>query len=472
MMSVYGSMAHAVMHEHLRPVLGRDYTTSSDIHGLKVVCWKTALLAYGKEVYTLGDRMGIPPRAGNAELVKRHAYAAFTYPRALVLGISPLDLYSYETVYGATTAFTPIHIATALLRFAPTNYRKMAEELISPEFLRKHAKQKAPDTSSMRLNPYTPEELGLDFKYLPIEPGEYIDEIGNLAWFTPEYADKYFEGSRSREGLQRLLQLNVCHNLWWRLCRDGGKQALMQAGKYEMKNYGTVALHLRLTSADYANGYLSRLDGVRELLNICRRDASLEQMRKGLARLANTATSTSTTMYSYIGRELTIEDIRSLTPRQALEILYRAPMGAIRDLRQHNEEIGSIMFGVKDMPMLKIQNSLADHPQRTKKWVPDTDEGIAVHANSQRMPEAKLDWDKTYEPLVTQFAQAYTWRNDLLEAVDPDTAFLGIIHALSKPADLIPRVAIENVLATHPNIMRLNELIERMPEHLRVPTSL
>jgi hypothetical protein len=462
MMSVYASLAHAVMNEQLRPVLERSWSASSDVTGTKGKAWRIALCAYGKDVYTLGSRMGIPTKNS----VGGHGYSVFTCPRILTLGISPLEVYGYKTITHSTTAYTPIHLATALLRFAPSEYRSMAEELLQPAFLRKYAKHQEPDVVSMRLNPYVPEELGLPFKHLPIEPGEYIDEVGNLAWFTPEYAHKYFE-HKLREGFVRLTQLNLVHRMWGSLVESGAAAVLAHAKDRELSDYPLLTLRLRMASKHSAENFLNKLTGVRGVLNIVRDDLSEYRMKKGLSILATTGTAPVRAMFKFIGRKLTMDDLRELTPRQALEICFYAPLGAIEDLRPRAEELGAMFFGIKDLPMGKIQNVVSDHVHRAKEWYPCSDAGIARQMSTKTIADAKSEWDDTYRPLTHEFVEAYTWRNDLLEAVDPDTAFLGMMYELTTEEESVPRIAIDNLLRTHSNYARLKDILARMPLHLR-----
>jgi hypothetical protein len=454
------------MNEHLRPVIERAYNHYSH-NGVRSLAWRAALLAYGKDMYTLGEKMGIPANKDPISNVPRHAYVDFDHTVGMSLGISPLELHQYKLLRRPTTAHTPIHVATALLCYAPAEYRSMACGLVEPAFLRKHARLEKPDVTSMTINPYVPEELGLPFKYLPIEPGEYVDEIGNLAWFTPEYAVAYFMGDKLREGWPRLMQLNTCHHLWEGLLQRSADTLLVTANDRALKDYPGMAYKLRSASKGKADAFLANCTGVRRVLYCVRDDMTPQEMKKGLSVLATTESEPVQAMYKYIGRKLTIEDLRVLTPMQALEICSSAPLEAIVDLAAHKEELGALFMEVKGLPLLLIQNALIDHSRRPKQWYPCTDASIGgMNTVSYTQATTRVLHKAQYEPLVNDFCAAYTWRNDLLEAVDPDTAFLALMLHCTEPKDSVPRVAIQNLLSTHPSAARLNELLARVPERL------
>jgi len=469
-------MAHTVISEHLRPIFTSVISQGPDPLGFRSRCWDVALLAYGKGLYELPQKVNIPPgtevkydytsgRQTVITVAKPYAFASYPPPRMLSLGISPLEMYGYQTIGDARTSYTPIHIATALLHYYRSSYEKMALALLDPSFLRKYAKRQKQDLTSMRLNPYAPEDFGL--RTLPFEPGDIVDEIGNLAWFSREYAEHLYEGGRAREGLSRLIQLCVCHNSWWSICERGARSALYAGERNDVKNHSNSALYIRLMSGEDARRYLREVEGVREVLWAVRGDATVEEMRRGLSRLAVTDSKPAREVYKLIGRELTLDDIKALPPRQALTILFNAPLDAVKGLRGHSEELGAIFFAIKDAPITQIQRCVSEHSGRPNKWLPDTNEGIGGQANAQTREKAREEWAKTYGPLMQQFVAAYEWRNDLLEACDPDTAFLSVLSEVATPENSFPKLAVESVLNTHPNIARVRDLMARMPPHLR-----
>jgi hypothetical protein len=468
MMSVYTSMAHAALEPHLRPVLAREYA-NTDPGSFRRKCWDWALLSYGRGMYTLGERIGVVPSTAVHGMYapKTHSYPTVTVARAMLLGISPLELYAYPTISEASTSYTPIHVATALLRYAPERYRSMAEELVTPEFLREHARRPEPNPGSIAVNPYTPRDVGLDFGHLDIAPGDTVDEVGNLAWFSDEYADVYFKNP-SVHALPALLALNACHDgRWTPLLRRYARASLLERQQQKNVPYRHLALLLRTAPQSSAESYLSRAEGVKNALHIVRADTDPRNMAKGLGVLATTDTRPIQELWSYLGRALTIEDIRRLTPQRALEVCYRAPLEALSGLKEYTDELGAMFVGARNLDLSKASKAFSEHNERPRSWVPCTAQGITKHANVSTREELVANHARVYQPFVLRFVEAYEWRNDLLQAVGSDTAVLGLLHTLGGPEGPIPRIAIENVLRSHPDVTRLLTLMQQMPLHIR-----
>jgi len=163
--------------------------------------------------------------------------------------------------------------------------------------------------------------------------------------------------------------------------------------------------------------------------------------------------------FAFLGRELTIEDLRALTPLQVLRILGQAPFETVQDvIAAHSGELGGMLFALttKDQ-MTAVTNCMSPHAGR-RAWRP----GRLIMRDDPN--EDKEQWDTWASALIQEHLTARDWRNDLLEVAEPAVAFLAAIRC--SDVKEIPVVAIDNALRSHPNINAVQEVMARIPAHL------
>ena len=131
-LNVYETLAHALVQEHCRTeMLGRHYTYGGHTT-LRSAAWRWLLIAYGKKLYDLPKEMGLVRVSGGP-----FGFATYGLAQSMSVGVSPLELYSYPTMSEFGHTYTPIHIATALLKYGNEEAMEVAKMMLTPAFLKK-----------------------------------------------------------------------------------------------------------------------------------------------------------------------------------------------------------------------------------------------------------------------------------------------------------------------------------------------
>jgi len=464
-MTIYESLAHALINEHGRGLFtGSNF--SSLTHGFAPKVWRWLLIAYGEKLEELPTQMGLPP------IPKRPApynFPAYTIGKVMHLGIPLKEAMQFKAIRGYTANHTPIQLATALLEHGTAIEALEAEDILQFEFLRKFYEDHTPHKfiDSITLNPYAPSrynlnpypiELLLDHDQKPIP----LDTLGSAMWFPKEYIKKLLQQTEPPMWYSHLCRLNTFFGGKWTDMVESASYKMLY-GANPPKEVTNAARYVRNLSSAQAHAYLARLTGVREGLRVVRHDASAETMASGLKAISGSAKNDE--YYRLIGRALTIEDFRKMSPKAALRTLYSVNHETVRAvIESHSEELGALFFtltGKEDLPM--VMNSMSPHTSRTDKWHPDTTEGnVAAFESFNKTP--KESWDAQMKPLVESYIRARDWRDTAIELGEPAVIFLALMLWASKPEDPVPRPAIESVLRSHHSISIIEERCKEMPE--------
>lgn len=477
MMTIYESMAHALVNEQGRGLF-INKTSSEFVYGFRTRFWRWLLVAYGERLYDLPKQMGLPP-VGNAERKLPYNFPAYTLLNGMRCGIAATELMTYPTVCDYNHQYTPLHVGTALLKHGREEDVDEASMLLSASFLKSVYKNRSANdfAGHAYVNPWAPEDLGRQpFDIELLQTGDelhIVDELGNAAWFPVEYLEKVLRKSAPAYWYSKLCQLNIVHGRWTPQVQQAAAALLRERVRGKQHDeYRNSTNYVRNAPRGVIEAYFRTLHGIRETLCVVRKDATAEEMSRGLKPLALTNSERSQEMYRYIGRELTIEDFERLTPKQALTILYYAPYKVVeRVIKEHPIELGAMFFTLTDKKTLPmVTNSMSEHGSREKIWVPDTDNGNLTHllsTTSVTKESLAETWTKVMLPLVNEYTKAKPWRDALIQLAPPEVLLLALCRwAGAEEQDPIPGVAFDNVLRSYPDILQVRGLIALMPPEM------
>lgn len=474
-MTVYESMAHALLNQHSRHIFTN--INPPTIHGFAQRFWRWVLIAYGERLYDLPGEMGLPPLANHTS---RYGFPLISIEKGICCGLAPTKLLKFPTITGFHHQYTPIHIGTALLKFGREEDIDEADTLLSTSFMRSvyPGRTASQFTNSAFVNPYGPEDVGrkpFDIELLTRPDGDIhiLDEFGNSAWFPTQYVEKILGRVEPVFWYYRLCEMDAVHGKWTGMVQSAAASMLRpkkDGPRMEYKNTANYLRHVRRSVADH---YYRELHGVRESLCIVRGDASVAEMHRGLRALALSLNDRTKEIFRFLGRPLTLEDFQGLTPKQALTILYYAPYDAVKDvITTSSNALGTMFFTLTDKDLLwKVTNSMSTHTDRVRGWFPDTADGNLDSTQPNMQPRGRqgvIDtWTTTMTKLVDIYGRAKEWRDELVDLAQPDVLLLALCRmAASQESDPLPLIAIENVLRSHPNIVPIQETIARMPTEL------
>lgn len=478
-MNVYESFAHVLIQEHGRNLfLNRSYSSYS---GLSNKMWRWLLLAYGKRLYGLPKEMSLPePDAAAFGGVKKYSFPALTLVQSMRAGISPLELYSYPSMGGFEHTHTPVHVATALLKFGK-DQTELTQALLSPDFLKATYPHRESTSFAQNsdTNPYRPADFGMQ----PINAEDLVtddfsvqvvDELGNAAWFPVDYIKKVLRPVQPAHWYGKLCELQSLHGLWGPMLHSAALSLLNNAPANNHSGHKSRINYLRGVREDIARDYLKRESGVREVLWAMRGDVTSAEMAKGLRILANTTTGPVQEARQYIGRALTIDDFEQLTAKQALSVLYYAPYDAVADvIAQHSMRLSSLFFTLttkEHLPM--VTNSMSKHNDRAKNWYPDTHAGNLAALMRGSVEEIHKRWDERMLPVVQAYERNKEWRDRYLMLAEPAVLFLALMRWKSVEKDPVPTVSIDNMLRSHHNIVEIQRALEDMPTDVAADAAL
>lgn len=458
-MPIYESLAHALIQEHGRGLFLKNTTHSNEL-GNKM--WRWLLIAYGRKLYDLPREMGLPQvKTSFPSGLKEYSFPSLTVQASLGLGISPLELYTYPTMGGFNHAYTPIHVACGLLKFGHEQ-EEVAKRLLHPNYLKgAYPSRTGQDfATNSDANPYGPQHFGME-PYLPEDflkadgTMHIVDELGNAAWFPKQYITQALRQVPAAQWVTKLLELRAMHGRWEKRLQAAAAALVKGAAHTRDK-----AVYLRTASADYARSYLKGVSGVSEMLWAARADATTTEMAKGLRVISSTDTKPVREMYQYIGRPLTPQDFAELQPKQALKILYYAPMDVVAGaIASDSGALASKFFTLttrEHLPM--VSNSMSKHGDRTPRWYPDTAESNVNALNRSSTEELRAAWDERMKSAIQQYETAKEWRDRFTAVAEPAVLFLALMCWASTEDDPIPHNAILNVLRAHPSAQLLAHL--------------
>jgi hypothetical protein len=392
------------------------------------------------------------------------------------MGLSPADVYVSPLRSNVISSDrTPLHVASALLAYGGDTHRELAVSLTTPRFLRQ-AYSKSTDNidrfvQSAVVNPTSPEDFGLqklkaaDFLLLGSSPLAteviVVDSLGCGSWFEQEYVDQVLRSSQPAKWLPAVRRLHAAHKGWEAAVHRGAQSRLTTA---ERMAYTDRARFLNEVLPHRARGYLSAQTGAAQVLWAAFTDATPEEMAKGLRVLATENSSSIISTMEVLGRALTYEDLSQLTPLQTLRVLHRAPMDAIREVcATHAEALGSRLFSLTSDPtqLRMVTNCMSPHGDRTARWRP----GGAARYDNKYYPSTTTPptWGQNMKEMVRRYQLSESWRNELLEAATPATAFLALLPKGVEERIKLPEALLESTLRSCENISTVREIVERTP---------
>lgn len=483
-MNIFESMAHALIGEHGRQLFRRDHTSSST-YGYGTKFWRIALLCYGKDFYMLPKRLGLSvknPEAKDAN--SKFAFPAFTTKCTALLGIPLTEMFLYPSIGGYQHQYTPLHLSIGLRRFGPPSVQAEADELMQLDFMKKlwPTGRKPEDFASQTMVcPYRPEDFGLkpyDLRALFQDDGtEFIvDELGNAAWFPEEYVTNILDRVSVELWYNSAYKLARCSTSFHALRERASKKQLYVTALGKRDTYEKLAKYIRHTTKSSAAAFVGRHDiGVAVVAGAFRADANTETMVRALRTLGTAKSEVLEASYRYIGRPLTYDDFKPLTPGCALTILRNVHFDLVKDvITERSQDLSALFFKLPNDQLKDVMDCMspregygAQNIGGRQKWYPDTPEGNDALFNLSQMTKTEFDikaeWDDYMKPLITQHVETREWRKELLDIADPDAAFLAVTRYTAKPDDPVPHDALDNVLRSHPNASMLIEHVQRHP---------
>lgn len=470
-MNIYESLASAIVVDHGAVTFnGQSWSRAGNIgNKLGAPFWHWLLVAYGEDLCNLPVRYKIPLPTTKTT----HEYPELRSKVMLGLGLdADAVCWSKMSVGFTDSAYTVLGIATALLRYGGPELRPTACKLLDPALLLKvypeHSTQEFVRTPT-EINPYKPSDFGLAplplTAFLDERKVRMVDSIGNAAWFDEKYLQHCLQHSNPAHLFGPLRDLQSHDREAWAAYAQQNAVRFLTTIR-DVKDYKRVAEYLHLAGPTEARRWLHRQNGASKVLWSSLADAAPAEMAQGLATAAVSTSGVMVEQYKRVGRKLTIEDFRELSPLQALRVLYHVPFECVEDvIKEHNTELGSMFFAqTKHLDM--VTDCMTPHGKRGA-WDPAW-KRVSCRANQKSVAASWEEWAK---PMVAEHLSAKAWRERLLAACEPSVAFLAqALHFGERAKMLLPLVAIETVLHSYPNIDTVMEIVKEAPPEVRLLT--
>lgn len=449
-MNVYESFAAALVTDYGRRVF-------LDQHGSSPVnFWSALIFAYGEDVLTWPVKLGLPAPA------RGYQYGSITGAQALNRGLDPIKFLRWsDLITGIQHQHSPIHIATALLKYCPAE-REQALQLLQPKFLMEiHNLEATSHVSHCYPNPYGPADFGLErFRAKDFQREQHVylvDEPGNWGWFETAYLDHITRTVSPEVWYSRMRTMSALFpEHFTPLVQRGALKMLGRLQSRASSSYRAATEQVAAADPREVRRFLQGETGTAALLWAALPDATPKEIAQGLRVLATGSSAPVRGAYAYIARQLTMEDIRELTPKQALEVVKNAPYEVVAELfRTSSDELGAYFFALTHTHLHAVSTCMTPHGR--PKWVPAT----AANAES-----AREKWETEKSAQIARWVEAKRWRTALLDAAEPAVVFLAALRLWGHPTE-IPVVAIDNVLRSHPANETVQSLIAHAPLHLQ-----
>lgn len=473
-MTVYETFAHALINEHGRELFLNKHISSP--YGFRQKFWRLLILAYGGKLYDLPAQIGMEPPAPGRKVP--YNFPAYTLAQTMRLGIAPTKAMLYPTMGSFEHQHTPIHLGTAMLLHGADSDDLEARTLLSVAFMKQAYPTHSASTfaSNAYISPHKPQDVGMrpfEMEELLGPNGEPIilDELGNAAWFPEEYVVKVLRHAEHTHWYSMLCRLNALHGSWTDLMQRTSVR-LLKLNEGSAKNqYRNGTSYLRNCSPAVAREWIASLTGVKRILGVARADATPQEMATGLATIVSNQNERTEEMFNFIGRPLTVEDFKLMSPKATLGALYYSPFGAIEEAVQKSSvEIGAMLFTLTDSGMLPlVTECMSPHSSRGKKWQPDTAVGNLTHLlSADTSPESiKKVWTESMKPLINDYDNAKSWRDEFMQLAPPEVLFCALCRwAFPEKEDPLPAVAIDNLLRSWSNITEIQNVIRAIPPHI------
>jgi len=446
----------------------------------KAMSWMVTLM--GKDVVRLPELVGLP--------VEQRAPVRLPSVRECILaGVPLIDAYLGQAQPGNENimyeTLSPLHMATGLLKYGKLNNTGLVKGLTSPDFLVKVFEKIHPYQFEQHtlFNPHGPEEFGLDL--LP-DDMPMVGNVGCALWFRDEYLRRNLAVGTTERWYIDVARAHVVAPARHRAL---AKTSLYNQFRVSLKKNrmpdGSVGLY-RALDHDEARKAARDITGVREVLLLSRKDATAKEMLKGLRAAAQKHHS----HMAYIGRPLTIEDVKGLSPADLLMILYYAPFGTVEDLfKKHRDAMLAEMFTLMTTDAGRISEMAIPHSSRqpgkwpngaqpycstrvpdgkgyqyTYHWTPDEPENLMYALGRPESVELlHQTWEERVKPQVEIYEAQFTWRNRLLAITDIETLFLGFLRWYSAAEDTVHLPAVEAMLRAHPSYHEIRQVMLERP---------
>lgn len=480
---VFRQVARSYMLQAMSGQLKKGVSYSSVAFGLSAKAMKWMVTLMGKDVWKLPMLVGVA-------FEQRLPIKLPPLRDCIAAGVPLADAYlGQEQPTGMGTNYemlSPLHMATGLVKYGKLDNTELVKELVSPDFLEKVFSKSQPwhfENISL-FNPYAPEELGLE--RLPDMPF-LAESIGSALWFEEEYLQRNLRMVEVDRWYIDTARVRVCApNRHAALTQRALNTVYMKVLKKTRMPDNSVGLYRGLTPSAAREAAIG-LYGVREVLGLSRKDATPREMLRGLRVAAQKHTS----YLAYLGRPLTIEDVKGLKPADLLMVLYYAPFDAVKDLlTKHRDTVLAEMFTLLSTDYQRISQMTTPHAFRypsagnrqehtfrstrvpaeksgyhyTYYWTPDEPENLLYALGRAESADTLRElWEATVRPQVEMYEAQFTWRNRLLAIADIETLFLGFLLWDSGPDDVVHTPAVEAILRAHPSFHEIRRAIMERP---------
>ena len=461
-MNIYESLASTVIIDNGGQTFVHGSYYHSGSHAVGMAFWHWVLLAFGEGIYDLPAKYRLVPTNNN---LGDYGFPSVKVSKLLALGLDPVATFTYRNAADMRES-SPVNVATALLKYGGPAQRETALSLLDPELLLKVHKNECALTDFVqtprRVNPHKPQDFGLE--RLPysafFKNGQFCaaDNISCAAWFGPEYLQHVFNHTSPSLWFNTLLTAYAQNSHFWEPYVQAGARKLLRTDANSA--YRKYAEYLHYAGHYEARDWLKRQRGVPALLWATLSCATSEEMAKGLKVIATGTSAPVAQAVNLLGRKLTIQDFRELTPLQALRILHSAPYACVEDVvREHSAELGGMFFALTSHLQM-VTDCMIDHTKRGiwRPVTPPPDKGSLTAA----------EWETWAKQMASDHLSAKAWRARLLDVCEPAVAFLALVLRCGKSkVNELPLVAIESVLRSYPRVEAVLEVIEEAPESVR-----
>jgi hypothetical protein len=421
--------------------------------------WGWVLVAFGEGIYDLPAKYRLVPSSGS------YGFPNIKVSKLLSLGLDPEMVFTYKNA-SEMRGSSPVNVATALLKYGGAEQRGTALSLLNPDLLIRAHKDEHALTDFVQtpkhVNPYKPQDFGLErlpYSAFLKDGGFYaVDNISSAAWFGPEYLQHVFNHVTPSMWFNTLLTAYAQDQEFWEpYVQVGARRLLRTDAGSEYKKYSE---YLHYAGGIEARDWLRKQRGVQALLWVTLASATPAEMAKGLKVIATGTSAPVARAIRLLGRKLTVEDFRELTPLQALRILYNAPYACVEDvIREHNGELGGMFFALTSHLQM-VTDCMIDHKGR-EVWTPA---GLDLN----RGKNAAAEWDAWAKQAVSEHIAAKAWRARLLDVCEPAVAFLALVLVYGKSkVNELPLVAVESVLRSYPRMEAALEVAAEAPESVK-----
>lgn len=224
--------------------------------------------------------------------------------------------------------------------------------------------------------------------------------------------------------------------------------------------YGHLATLLRVVPRETAETRMAGAKGVRQILNICRRDSRPEAMKLGLQVLGTSpAIKECSALY---GRAPTVEELMTLRSKSLLNVVYHLPLTILHEVLDEPGAAAAIRA--------KLFMEIGNDPDRIRECLIPHNYRVQLapypfEASTLKLPGGTTvaDWDRVFGGLARTYLDSKRFRKELWRLV-PNHPATRLAFCSWSTGRRKTEPALIKLLGTHPKFDELEGLVKSTVE--------